>query len=373
MIDAFKLELQEIKNSFFLLSLLTWIPLVSFLTIIFIFHDGVVKNLPITVVDYDQSNISRQIITQINANQTLHVTKIQTSLKEASVDISASKIYATVVIPNHFKRDILQKKEPQITAFINAQYLLIGKMIYSALNTTLSQNSANIDFVSNLNQNGQYSTAKNYTSPINTQITPFFNTYQNYFLFLVSAIIPTILQILIALSIIISIGKTFKEKKEKDFFKNGIVASLIGKTLPYTLTYLAWGILFILYMYGFEPWKFQGSFAITFLAMLLNILAYQGVALSFFVLSFHYVRTLSLATIYTAPAFAFLGITFPVNSMSKFALIWHNLLPISHYLKIQIAQASYGVPVSEMVPLLVNLLMFLPLWIFVIFKLRQKI
>jgi len=374
MINAFILEINEIKKSFYLFSLLTWIPLVSFFLIISIFHKGVAHNLPISVVDYDKSNLSRTIITQLNANPTLHVKSIQNSIKEASKTIAQSDVYATLVIPANFKKDVIQKKQPQITAFVNAQYLLIAKMINSALNSTITQSAGRIDFVSNLAIDGQTESALNATSPINIQITPFFNTYQNYFLFLVSAIIPTLWQILIVVAIISSFGRTFKEKKEHLFFnKKNLFASIIGKTLPYTLVYLTWGILFLLYMYGFEPWKFQGSFSVTILAMLLTIFAYEGMALLFFTLNFHYTRALSLAALYTAPAFAFLGITFPVSSMPEFAHTWHNLLPISHYLKLQIAQASYGVSVLSVTPLLINLCYFLPVWLIVWFKIRRVI
>ncbi len=374
MINAFILEINEIKKSFYLFSLLTWIPLVSFFLIISIFHKGVAHNLPISVVDYDKSNLSRTIITQLNANPTLHVKSIQNSIKEASKSIAQSDVYATLVIPANFKKDVIQKKQPQITAFVNAQYLLIAKMINSALNSTITQSAGRIDFVSNLAIDGQTESALNATSPINIQITPFFNTYQNYFLFLVSAIIPTLWQILIVVAIISSFGRTFKEKKEHLFFnKKNLFASIIGKTLPYTLVYLTWGILFLLYMYGFEPWKFQGSFSVTILAMLLTIFAYEGMALLFFTLNFHYTRALSLAALYTAPAFAFLGITFPVSSMPEFAHTWHNLLPISHYLKLQIAQASYGVSVLSVTPLLINLCYFLPVWLIVWFKIRRVI
>jgi len=366
MIRAFCLELKEIKNSFFLFSLLTWVPLVSFILAISIFHQGVARNLPISIVDNDRSNLSRQIIMQIEATPSLHVSQIFQDSKQAAKNIKEGQTYATVYIPNHFERDVLQKKQPIITAFINAQYLLIGKMISSALSTTITQSSARVDFVSNLKTNGQQETAKNATVPIKTQITPFFNTYQNYFLFLVSAMLPTILQILVVISIILSFGKSFKEKK---FFKKGdILGPLIGKTLPYTLVYFTWGVAYLLYMYGVEPWEFQGSFALTFFAMLLMILAYQGVGLSFFTLNFHTTRALSLAALYTAPAFAFLGITFPASSMPEFAFFWHNILPVSHYLKLQISQASYGSSALDMLPLLINLLYFLPLWIFVYFK-----
>lgn len=372
MIRVFYLELKEIKNSFFLFSLLTWIPLVSFILAIAIFHQGVARDLPITIVDNDRSKLSRHIITQINAHPSLHVKEIVQDMKQASKSLRQGDTYAAIYIPNHFEKDVTQKKQALVTAFINTQYLLIGKMINSALSSTISQSATRIDFASNLKADGQQKTALNASVPIKTQITPFFNTYQNYFLFLVSALLPTILQILIVISIILSFGKMFKEKKEKLFFKKGqIFTALIGKTLPYTFVYLTWGILSLLYMYGVEPWEFQGSFAVVFFAMLLMILAYQGVALSFFTLNFHTTRALSLGALYTAPAFAFLGITFPASGMPEFAFFWHNLLPVSHYIKLQISQASYGVSVLETLPLLTNLSYFLALWIFVFYRLRK--
>ena len=374
MIRAFLLEIKEIKNSFYLFSLLTWIPLVSFLLIIAIFHKGVANNLPISVVDYDKSKLSRLVITQINANQTLRVMHVSNDLKQASTELKNTKTYATVVIPKHFERDTIQKKQPHITAFVNTQYLLIGKMINAALSSTIQKSAGRINYLSNLTQDGQSETALYKTAPIHFQITPFFNTYKNYFLFLVSAIIPALWQILIVIAIISSIGITFKTKKENEFFKDtNIFFALIGKTLPYTLIYLGWGILFLAYMYGFEPWEFQGSFGVTILAMLLTILAYEGMALSFFVINFHYTRALSLAAFYTAPAFAFLGITFPLSSMPEFATFWHNFLPLSHYLKIQISQASYGTSLVDIIPLFQNLLLFLPVWAFVVLKIRKKI
>lgn len=374
MFQAFQLEIKEIKNSFFLFSLLTWIPLLSFVLVILIFHKGIATNLPISIVDNDRSKLSRQIINQIDANPSLHVKYIANDIYNASKEIRLGNIYATVLIPAHLERDVIQKKHPLITAFVNTQYLLIGKMINSELSTTISQSAMQIDFVTNLKDDGQQETALNTTSPINTQITPFFNTYKNYFLFLVSALLPTILQIIVVISIILSFGKMFKEKKQKEFFKNKkILLPLLGKTLPYTFVYLLWGVLYLLYMYGTEPWKFEGSFGVVFFAMLLMIITYQGVALSFYTFNFHQTRALSLAALYTAPAFAFLGITFPASSMPDFAFTWHSILPVSHYLKIQIAQASYGSSVIDVIPLLVNLLYFLPFWIFVYIRMRTKV
>jgi len=178
--------------------------------------------------------------------------------------------------------------------------------------------------------------------PIDMQVTPFFNMYQNYFYFLVSALLPAIWQIFIVITTLVSVGTMFKKKKEKVFFqkKRYITFKLLGLMLPYTLSFMLLGIAYLFYLYSL--WEFQGSFTLLVFAMFLTVVAYQVIALLLFSMSFDYARSLSLGAVYTAPAFAFLGVTFPVYNMNEFALFWRDILPITHYMQIQISQANYG-------------------------------
>ncbi|MNH19574.1 ABC-2 family transporter protein [compost metagenome] len=70
-------------------------------------------------------------------------------------------------------------------------------------------------------------------------------------------------------------------------------------------------------------------------------------------------RALSLAGAYTAPGFAFMGVTFPVSAMGDFAQFWRSLLPISHYVELQVGQANYGLPLDAALPQFGALLLFL--------------
>jgi ABC-2 type transport system permease protein len=206
------------------------------------------------------------------------------------------------------------------------------------------------------------------------QVTPFFNTYQNYFLFLVSALLPAIWQIFIVIATIVSFGVVFKNKGEFDFFDGGFIEmKIIGKLLPYTLAYMVLGVGFLFYVYGVLGWDFQGSFGITAFAMFLTVVAYQAVALLFFVTGFDYARILSLGAVYTAPAFAFLGVTFPVFNMNGFALLWRDLLPISHYMEIQISQANYGADIILEVKKLFIIFCFWLAFIPVFYMFRKKV
>ena len=53
-------------------------------------------------------------------------------------------------------------------------------------------------------------------------------------------------------------------------------------------------------------------------------------------------RAMSFAGAFTARSFAFMGITFPVTDMNSLAQAWRSLLPISHYIEVQVSQVSYG-------------------------------
>ena len=66
----------------------------------------------------------------------------------------------------------------------------------------------------------------------------------------------------------------------------------------------------------------------------------------------------SAAAFYGGPAFAFTGITFPTFGMPLAAQLWGDLLPLTHFLALLLAQAMRGAPASAAVGPLAALLAF---------------
>ena len=371
---AFKSELKEIKNSYYKLFLLTLFPLVSFIAVISIFYGGVLRELPIVVVDQDRSTISRKLLTNIENSPTMKIAYRVDSTKEAISLIKSAKAYAFISIPSHFQRDVMLKKQPQVTAMLNTQYILIGKVLTSALNSTVMQSAGEVEYVKNLAIYTLPSLSKSALSPIGLQVTPFFNTYQNYFLFLVSALLPSLLQIFVVVGTLVAFGTLFKERREEALFRGGFVEmKILGTLTPYTLSYFLLGALSLLYIYGFLGWEFQGSFALMLLGLFLMVVAYQAVALTLFVVGFNYARSLSLGALYTAPAFAFLGVTFPVQSMNSFSQTYREMLPIAHYMELEISQANYGLSPALEVDKLLSLLSFWILFVVVFYIFKKRV
>jgi len=367
-LEAFSYELRSIGHSWYKLMLITLLPLLSFFLIIAIFNSGVVHKLPVAVVDSDHSKLSRMLVHHIDSSPTMNVAAMPNSSKEAVALIKAGKVYAIIHIPLHFSKETLLQKNPQVTAMVNTQYILIGKILTSALTQTIMHASAEVEYVKNLVERQNPQASINAISPIGMQITPFFNMYQNYFYFLVSALLPAIWQIFIVIATLVAVGVIFKAKEEKVFFKESkhLGARLLGLIFPYTLAFMLFGILFTLYIYS--RWEFQGSLTLLFIGMFFTVIAYQIIALLIFATGFDYARSLSLGAVYTAPAFAFLGITFPIYNMNGFALFWRDLLPISHYTQLQLSQANYGVSIwsegNKLLTLLAFWLLFIPSFFF---------
>ena len=371
--EAFGYELKSIGHSWYKLLLISLLPLLVFFLIIAIFHNGVVRDLPVVVVDNDHSKLSRMLVRHIDASPTMQVTAMPNSSKEAVALVKAGKAYAFIHIPLHFSKETLLQKNPKVTAMVNTQYILVGKILTSALTQTVMHASAEVEYVKNLVEQQNPEASIRAISPIGMQITPFFNTYQNYYYFLVSALLPAIWQIFIVISTLVAVGVIFKAKKEGDFFKEQqhLTARLLGLIFPYTLAFMFLGILFTLYLYS--HWAFQGSFTLLFGGMFLTVIAYQIIALFLFATGFDYARSLSLGAVYTAPAFAFLGITFPIYNMNGFALFWREILPISHYTQLQLSQANYGLSVWSEWDKLLTILAFWLLFIPVLFLFKKRL
>jgi len=366
-------ELKSIGNSWYKLSLLTLLPLLSFGFIIAIFSSGVVRDMPIAVVDHDHSRLSRMLLADIEASPTIDIAYSLPSAKEAIGLVKAIKVYGVVIIPHGFQRDTFMHRQPKVTAMVNTQYILIGKILSSTLMTLLMQSASKVEYLQNLAITHDRYSAMARIVPIGIQVTPFFNTYQNYFYFLVSALIPAIWQIFIVITTLVSIGVIFKYNRVHFIFGDGrhMAVRLIALMLPYTVAFTLMGLLYLLYIYS--SWAFQGSLPHLVFALFLTVVSYQVIALLFFALVGDYARSLSLGAVYTAPAFAFLGVTFPVYNMNDFALFWRAMLPISHYMELQIAQANYGVGIAYQSEKFVILLGFWLLFVPVVWLLSYRV
>ncbi len=323
-----------------LIAALTWMPILVVTLIWWIFSSGIARELPVGVVDHQSSVMSAELVRFIDATDTLNVSAHYLSEPDAAAALKAGDIYAYVSVPLNFDRDIFFSSPPQVSVLYNSQFILVGKLINAAMLRALGTFDAQIEVVKKLSRgNATTMSALGQSVAVQTQITPLFNHNSNYSQFLVSAIVPAIWQISIFAATILLLAM---HQRTGSFAQGFCVRRLFAVLACYWPLFVGQGAVFLMWMYGVLGWPMHGSFVVLIIGQMAAVCACMLMASLFFFITLDAARSMSLAAALTAPSFAFMGVTFPTTDMNSLALIWRSLLPISHYIELQISQVSYG-------------------------------
>ncbi|WP_281543716.1 ABC transporter permease [Grimontia sp. SpTr1] len=354
-----------------LTALLGWLPLALFLLVGAIFSSGTGRDLPIGVVDLDHSAMSRSLTRYYDASPALE-TRSFTGVQEATASLNSAETYATVIIPSDFEKATLRGESPEVTAFYNSQYILIGKLVNAAITQSQSTFAAMVETKGKMLHGTTVSTqAAGQSVPVRFQLVPLFNNGTNYAQFLVSAIIPALWQIVIVASGMLSMALTDKRIGLENQFKQGLFSALIAKIVGLLIPLWLMGVVFATAMHFGLGWPMNGSWTLLFASQGLMVSAGLAIGSLLYLGTRDATRAMSLVAGFTAPAFAFMGVSFPASDMPFLAQCWRAMLPVSHYITVQIGQFNYGATMIQMQPMLLALAAFSLIWLLVAAKLKR--
>lgn len=338
-------------------ALASWLPLLLMGILCWVFSAGLARDLKIGLVDLDQSLLSRELAFSLDASAGLKVAQQFDSIEAGASALRGGDIYALVVLPNHLERDARQGTQPQVTVFNNGQFILIAKLINSALAQVVGTLNGQVGVLSAMAGGKALPGALGQAVPIASQVTALYNINSSYAQFLLSALLPAVWQILVVLYGINALART--DRLGLDWTTKGVWFGLWRTLLPHVLIGWGWGLGWTLLLFKGFGYPMQGSWLVLTAGLGLASAACVSMGAFFYGIIRDPARALSLAGAYTAPGFAFMGVTFPVSAMGDFAQFWRSLLPISHYVELQIGQTNYGQPLAAALPQFGALLLFL--------------
>lgn len=346
---TFAREINRMVSKPIILILLFIFPIVTSIVFCDTFKAGIPKDLPIAVLDEDNSDLSRKIVRMVDATPTCQVKYNVSSAQEGKDLIVEGKIYAFILIPREFKKDIFKAKRPQLVYYYNNQMLLIGGSITKDVNVAIQTVMGGI--TSKLYSRNAVPTevAISRVNVIKVDEHVLSNPYINYsYMLIIAALIHTF-QILICFLAIWAIGSEFKDGTTKEWLEcaNGsVLTSVFAKLLPYTISFtllialIYWGYFVI---YG-AP--FNGSIPFTLASTVLFILAYQLTGMAFVAISGNLRFSLSSGAFYTSLGFTLAGMTYPSIAMPTIMRFYSALLPLRPYLAIVVDQSQRGFPIN---------------------------
>jgi ABC-2 type transport system permease protein len=342
-------EVGWLRRRPFLLGLTTIAPLVLVALLSAVFSAGLATRLPIGVLDLDSSDLSRTIIRTVDATPDTAVAVRVGDLAEGRSLILSGRIHGLLMLPLNLQRDVFSGRRPEVVFFYNTQTLTTGNLTVRGVNAAVPAVAAGIRLSLRTERGEPIEAAQSDILPIPVQTHPLFNPTLNYVYFLLTALIPSILQVIIVTASSYSVGLDVETRHRLRILRRlggGLWPAIAGKTLPYTIIFLLVLGLSDSLLITVLGLPLHGHYALLVIAGLLFILSCQLLGALLALVLKPLASAVSIGTLLTAPAFGFMGIGFPRLGMSAFALGYGALLPGTWYLTARIDQTVRGTPVD---------------------------
>lgn len=379
-------------------AMVVWIPLVTVLLIWWIFSQTQITNLPIGVIDQDNSPTANTAVRYLEASPDITVRQLYHSPAAAEAAILQREIYAVVIIPEDFSRNILSRKPAPLILQVNAQYGTHSGIIQKSVQSVAGTLSAGVEIQRLVKQGMAPSQAAIAYSPISIQRISLFNAATDYQQFLASTVIPALLHILAMVIGATTIGRELRDKRIGRWYAfidtgrpdlaalidNDTVSApdhkqsashtkplaAIKSTQPVSIAVLVFGLLgkYFWPMLAYSIWSALAlwlaapqqtvaidSIIITYIGLVLLMMLSFWLGAIFTLSSFSLRMGLSSTGFISAPSYAFAGVTFPYIAISDSAQHWSNALPLTHYLKLHIAQLQMNAPAAISLPIIYGL------------------
>lgn len=344
--NTIKREFYKIKSNTFILVMLFIVPLFFSFIVWLTFSAGTLTNMPIAVLDLDNSDITRNITRAINSTSSIHVKYKVQNYNEGYDLIKSGKAYALIVYPDNFKKDLNRSKRPKIVYYYNNQTILIGGVITKDVQSAVVTVTKSIDAQIRMKKGIAKDAVQTKINLIKVDEHIKSNPYLNYSYFLTYAAIAHVFQVFAVLLAVWMVGIEFKEGSTKEWMKvanDSIINAVFGKITIYLIILLSQMIFvyscFVL-LYG-AP--FEGNIFFMIFSTIVFILAYQIMGIAFVAILANLRFAMSVGAFYTSLGFSLAGMTYPDMAMPLFVRIYSSLLPVKPYVNLIVDQAMKGI------------------------------
>jgi len=340
-------ELHRLPHFPVLWALLGPIPLAAGLLLTGVFHAEVARRLPIGILDFDGTQPARLAARWVDAARTVNIVARVEDLGEAQALLVQRKVYAVLVIPRHFERDLLHGRSPRVTLLYNEQYLTAGNLISADVARAVNAGSGAVAFELRRSGGLTAAAAEAAAEPVRVDSRLLFNPAINYARGVGLVLIVGLVQIVAGLSTVYVVGRELRDTTVEEWLATAGGSPLVawlGKLAPYVLYDL---VLIFALVGGFVAWfhiPVRGNLGFLALGAVAFSLASKTIGVLLTVWLGNLRKALGVGSLFFGTAVAFSGVTFPRIGMSAFAQVWGGLVPLTRFMLLVRDQVMVGAP-----------------------------
>ena len=336
------------------------VPVFWCLAVVAVFATGLMRNIPVGLVDYDNSAESRDLIRSLDAVASVDFVNYENP-QAATADLATGNIYALFVIGHNWSEKTSgSRSDSALELFLNKSYYAIATTVETDLKLALSQIQIGQMLEAASVVGGGFAGNKERLAVLDADILIAGNPALNFKAYLLTTILPGVLALGAILTCVGSLTREWRLKTVHQVVEtySHLTGFLLGRMSFWLVLYSLMGLAYLAWFTGWEGWGVQGNLAAWALGIVLFFASMPALAMLYTSLSPSWIIAMSVAIGTTAPIFPFTGFSFPLDSMDAAAQLLAQFLPLTWYLRLHSSQWVLGSELSHTIYLLSMLSLF---------------
>lgn len=327
-----------------------FLPIFWVLVVWLLLGNGIVTQVPTGIVDNDHSQLSRDVISKIDATRSVALVPFA-SHSEADQALRNGSIYGFVEIPFGYSRDVIKGAGAPMVLYLDEnRYAVAGTLQADLTSVATAISQERMIKTSMLTASGVKG-AERLVTGLHSDFYALGNMQFSFLAFLGSNLVPGVIMLSAILSFVSSIVRENYQYRINEWFdtaQGSVTAALFGKLLPHFFFYSLLIASYIVLFAGFGGFAPAGSLFIWFIcgAACLGVMACMGVLIVGIAPNWRF--ALVVTSGYAAPALPFTGFSMPLDSMSEMARMFCKCLPLTWFIEGQTQQWTLGAKIWEM-------------------------
>ena len=343
-------ELSILRKNYIYAFCMVVFPLGVMIFFTSLMEDGLPVEMPIGIVDADNTTTTRALIRRLDAFQMSRITNSYATVAEARKAIQDNEIYGFLYFPKGTTEKLLSSRQPKISYYYSYTTLAAGALLMRDLKTISTLGSAAVGQATMRAKGFTQEQIQTFLQPIKIDLHQIANPWTSYNSYLTTMIVPGMMMLSIFLITAYSLGTELKFNTSKQWLgmaDNNATVALIGKLLPQTFIWLAVVYVYQYYVFFHLQFPHLGSPWMLVLLGLMQVLASQGFGVFAFGLMPSLRMSMSVCSLWAVLSISMAGSAFPVMGMDRplQSLSW--LFPLRHYYMIYQTCVFNGFPLIE--------------------------
>ena len=211
------------------------VPVAFAIFFVDLMKEGLPLKVPVSVVDLDQSQLSRRITRNLNATELIDITHRDLSYSEALDRVRRGETFGFFLIPRDFQRDAISGGDATLTFYSDMTVFVPGTLAFKGFKTQAVTTAGGLAATKLTSLGIGDDAARALIQPVVINSNPIGNPWLNYLIYLANSFIPSVLSLMALLLTAYTICDEIKCQTSPQWLHTAggsMTIALAGKLIP---------------------------------------------------------------------------------------------------------------------------------------------